>query len=461
MSSPPTLTLGTNQSSLDGAKANGGSTVSGIDARLAPAGSEFIAVPGSPGSYMAGKHVTIDAQGAKNASGALARARFITDAPVFDLCFLDDTITSFNLIVDGEMAFAKQQNCFQGYRNARYTTVRFGVNAATYRYYGGSPESISGGITGGTGYAIGDLVTFNGGTGGATGTGSVARVTGVNTGVPTALTFVDGGSYDTKPTLPLTAASATSASGGPSSGTGVQVLTGDFWERVYNYRKMRTIEVLYSANAAFYGVTIGSGSPPLDMVHMAYRNTQLPKIVFVGDSIGAGLYGRYQISAQVAKMLGLWDTYITSAVGGSGWTVNGQGLKWSSPQRIADFIAHNADIYVFEGSQNDVSASPTLEAAVRDTINAIHAAVPRALILGTSNVLGTSDLAASIGNGFAAATQQSQIRYLNSFSPVPWLENPGVWTVVNDANHIGSGAQDVRARIEAQQIVAALRSMVQ
>jgi hypothetical protein len=136
----------------------------------------------------------------------------------------------------------------------------------------------------------------------------------------------------------------------------------------------------------------------------------------------------------IAQRLGLADRAEINAIGGTGWatvntTVTPNGPAWSDPKRVADFIALDADFYVWWGSQNDAPAgSSVVTAAVQSVLSQVSAAVPRAIHvgLGPINVSGTpgSDLSIAVGAGFTAMGNASKFRYIDSVAE-GWLSGTG------------------------------------
>lgn len=448
MASPPTITFGTATSSVNNNYSNGTVSHSVTGTILQSLGSIFVAgtLPG-PRDYLAPSHITLSTD-AKTTSGPI-RVRFETDAPAFDLCFLDTNQGFLNLLVDGEYVSRSKIVTFTNTGNYRYLKVDFGTNTTTFS----KAQTTFTVSAGGSGHATGDVVTLNGGSGGAAGTACTVKVTSVSSGVVLSVDIVNPGAYTTQPTGTFSQTATTGA------GTGLQ-LGASFFARNHTTRRMRRIEVIYHG-ISFLGAVVTTS----DHVINYTASTNVPKLVVIGDSIMAGTYLAYggaHIGATIAQKLGMWDNLVISAQGGTGWnTTSGTSLKWSDSRRIADFSAHQADVYLFIGGQNDTSGS-SLESAVTSVLSSLRSSLPQAVMIGIGPVIGNSSaIATSIANGFAN-TAHPLTAFLNNVSPVEWIPTTMStnWTVTSDANHLGQEGQDYFAEICAEQVAETLRSMV-
>lgn len=454
MSSPPTVTRSVGTAATVAAMFNGtvsSSIVSGsaIDqSRMQLLGSVYRKDTVNP--RVVPEHIT-RSDGSK--ASTLSRIRFATDAPAFELCFSENNSTRLNLIVDGQLAFDRNPVQFGNTGNIRYFRVDFGTNVITFR-------KSDVGITvssGGSGYAVGDVITLNGGTGSATGAPCTIMVTQVSSGAVTNASVLDPGAYTSLPTGTLTQTATT------GTGTGFTMLA-NFFSRRHTTRKMRNIEILYTGNSSFYGIVTAAEDTVLP-----YRaNPFCPTLVNVGDSISAGTYLGHaggHPGYRIAKKLGMEDNVFISAQGGTGWDKDsGTALRWSHPTRVADLIALQGDIYLFMGSQNETTAATTLTAAVTSTINQIRASRPDCYIIGIGNIIGNSTVISSaIAAGFAAATVQDRTAFINNVSPIAWLNAnfADLWTVTGDANHFAQEGMNYWADIAAQAVAEALVSLSQ
>lgn len=448
MTSPPTITFGTGTSSVNASFVNGAVLYDAQNAVFAKAGSLFVGAvaPGSHPVYTP-SHIT-SSSGSKSGGSAPIRYRFMTDAPAIDFCFLDSMFSQFNLLVDGQLVARDRTAVFGNTGAYRYIKVDFGSDVVTYAKAVTS-YTIS---AAGTGHAVGDVLTFNGGTGSAGGTPLTMKVAQISGSAVTALDVVNKGAYTTQPTGTF----AQVASTGAGTGTAINAA---FFHPEHSTRKMRTIELIYSQPTVFVGLVMGGNDAflPYPIPPTA------PKVAFIGDSITDGTYLQYgaaHLGSTIAQKLGWWDQHIISGIGGTGW--NAGGTPWSHANRVQDYIDYNADAYIFIGSQND-TAGTALETKITSTLNALSAACPKAYIVGIGNIMGDSTtLANSIGNGYAAATNQSRLAYINNHSPAKWIPTGAVsaWTVTSDANHPSQAGVDRFANIAAHHIASALLTII-
>lgn len=451
MSSPPTITRGGNSSSVNGSYVNGNTQIKADSSILAHLGSVFVDAVAA-GGYPVKKpaHIT-GSDGTKTGSSAPVRVRFMTDAPAFDVCFEDRAFSQFNVVVDGEYAYRSKAVTFTNTGNYRYIKVDFGSDSVTYEKIQTNFSIVSAG----SGYAVGDQVTLDGGSGAASGVPTTVVVTQVSGGAVAQVDIVTAGSYTSQPSGTFSQSSTT------GSGAGLQ-LNATFFGKKHSTRKMRKIELIYSSPAVFLGI-VGTSSDIFlpwedDAVHR-------PSLCVIGDSIQIGTYLAYgggHIGASLAQHLGLWDKLVINGIGGTGW-ITGGNTAWSSEQRVDDFIAHQANIYLFVGSQNDGAASTQLQNAVTDVINQIHSSVPESVVVGIGNVMGASaSLSASIGAGYAAAAQQSRVRYIDNQAPFSWMPSAATsnWQATNDGNHLAQEGQDLFAKIAAPYVANAILEMI-
>ena len=142
-------------------------------------------------------------------------------------------------------------------------------------------------------------------------------------------------------------------------------------------RKLRRFDLI-TYKAAFAGIWTG----PTDTVYAA--PVRGPRTICVGDSFteadAAGWTNWF------AESLG-WDDVWTSAVGGTGYVNNGNGLSLNWQERIAsDVIAYEPEVVFLHGSVNDLAQPPAIVyAAVKDVISRLRDALPDAVIAGGMN----------------------------------------------------------------------------
>lgn len=448
MTAPPTITIGkTTTSTVDASKVNGAVTVSVYDPRIQLTHGDFTNT--ETGLAKAPAYITLSDN---SKTGGLAGVRFSTDAPAFEICFKETNGGRFNILVDGQFAYRNEQIRFTNSGNRRYVKVDFGTNVVSYS----RPDAGISVVSGGTGYALGDIITMNGGTNNATGVPITLVVTQISGGAITNASILNKGAYTTLPTGNLTQVSTDGA------GTGFSMVA-NFFARNHSTKKHRNIEILYTGGVSVFGVVTTSA----DIVESYKTNPLSPRIIFVGDSQSAGTYFDYpgsQMGYRIAQKLGMTDNVIISAQGGTGWNKdNGTSLRWSSSQRVADLISYQGDIYVFIGSQNDTNDG-ALVTSITTTLNTLRAALPNAYFIGIGNVAGNSTaLANSIESGFLAANGQNRTRFINNLVPNQWINNANAnnyWIVTGDANHYAQPGIDFFADLSANAISNALSEMI-
>lgn len=457
MASPPTITLGTTSTSATNASYAAGTTMYDVqNTAFDCLGGVFAngTTGGIPTRRLQNMTLTT---GAKTASVAPARVRFATNAEKFDLCFLESAFGQFNMLVDGELVTRSKLITFGNTGNFRYITVDFGTNATTYE----KTQTSIAVTTGGSGHALGDVITLNGGSGSAGGTAMSVRVTGVSAGAVTAVDIVNAGAYTSLPTGTFTQTATTGA------GTGF-TCPASFFNPVQSTRKMRNIELIYQEPVYFVGIVFASAAT--NWVLTKYKaNALAPKVAFVGDSITIGTYIKYagaHMGCSIAQRLNVWDKHIISGLGGTGWsTTNGTSPNWAHANRLQDYLDYDADVYVFIGSQNDAGKSAaTIKADIETVLNHILSNKPKALIVGIGNILGDSTtLCNDIEAGFNSVNivDSRRVRFINNHTPLKWIPSTaiGSWTCTNDLNHLSPQGLDLFANMSAEHIYQAVCEM--
>lgn len=459
MASPPTFSLSTGATSPTNGSYNTGSTQYNIqNAVFEHLGGAYIDGLGAGGVVPTRRLAHISkTDGSKIASTAPARFRFATNAEKFDLAFYDAGFSQINIIVDGQIAKRSKALCFTNSGNYRYVTVDFGANTTTYQ----KTQVSVGSLVGGTGHAVGDVLTMNGGSGSATGTPVQFKVTQTSGGVIVNVDIQYEGSYNSLPTGTLTQVSST------GSGTGF-TCAATFFNPVQSTRKMRDIEVIYQEPAYCTGLVLPSAAT--NWVVTKYRaNPKLPKIAFIGDSINIGTYIQYagaHMGCSMAQRLGLYDNHIISGAGGTGWTIaNGTSCAWNNAYRLQDYLDYDADLYVFIGSQNDSGATAAaIKASIETVLNHILTNKPKAYIVGIGNILGDSTtLANNIQAGFESTNivDSRRVRFINNHTPLKWLPSTSLtsWTCSNDQAHLSPQGLDLFANLAAEHIYQAVCEM--
>ncbi|MXO55876.1 hypothetical protein GRI36_03170 [Altererythrobacter gangjinensis] len=142
-------------------------------------------------------------------------------------------------------------------------------------------------------------------------------------------------------------------------------------------RKLRRFDLI-TYKAAFAGVWTAVS----DTIYAA--PVRGPRTICIGDSFteadAAGWTNWF------AESLG-WDDVWTSAVGGTGYVNNGNGLALNWQERLApDVIAYRPEVVFLHGSVNDLAQTPaTMYAAVKSLISQLRSALPDAVIAGGMN----------------------------------------------------------------------------
>lgn len=455
MATPPTITKSTgNVSSVNGAYINNNVQYNGQNAAPTWLGGLFDPVTDLGIATRKAVQVT-RADASKSGTGPV-RVRFQTDAQQIDCSFVEVMGGQFNVIVDGHYAGRTSPFGWADSGQVRWAKIDFGADAITYGLNG----TIYQAITGGSGHAVNDIITLDGGAGAAAGTPATVRVAAVSGGAVLRVT-ADGqrGAYTTLPTSPL---SQVSSSG---SGTGLTIGVSPM-SKNYTTRRLRNIEIVFDGPARFLGLVLSAGATLKPYGAPASQ----PRIVFVGDSHTSGTYMEYggaHMASSIAQHLGLYDRHVISANGGTGWNQNNTGatpntLRWSSSERIADVVALAPDICVFTGSQNDAQGA-LLEAAITATLIALQSALPDTLFVGIGNVLGDSTaLANSIQEGWSGTgIDVSRTRFINNHNPIKWIPTAGLsaWQAAGDTNHMHQQAYDWWAQMAAEAIREAVLDM--
>lgn len=451
MASPPTFTKGTTDTSSVN-PGIGANTVqfNGQDDRLSWLGGPYLTATtlGVPTRYLENQTIST---GAKIGTG-MARIRFMTDAEAVDFAFQEGVALDINVIVDGQMAQRSRPLGFANSGLMRWVKFDLGTNAVTYAL--DQAPSIT---SGGAGHAVDDVITLDGGGGGATGTAAKVRVAAVSGGVITAISPELAGAYSAQLTGTVSQASTT--------GVGVGATFSATRQAPRNStRRLRTIELLIrNSSKRFLGIALPEGRTLLP----APALTNAPSLLFIGDSITDDTYpayAGYSVASTISQRLGLHDRHSQQTKGGTGWNkdniAGNQGLAWASAERIADVVAEAPDIAVYIGSQND-TAGTALETAMGAALTTLQAALPDTLFVGIGNIMGdVTALSTSIAAGWALAPDQTRVRYLNNQSP-KWIPSAFIsqWAEVGDANHPHADGVDWFSTLAATQIGTAICEM--
>lgn len=401
MSSPPTMTM-QGASSTVNAFTSGNVSHRFDNAALTHIGNAVINDGTNRG---VGSSITF-ADGSKQAGNSPIRTRFVTDAPAFEACFRGTQFAQIGLIVDGEWAFRSRQVVFPNDGNPHYVKFDFGTNTRTYTLAQVNKNA------GGSGYVVGDTITLAGGT---FSTAAMVTVIQVSAGAVAAIEVSNIGAYSV---------STTTFTQGSTSGAGTgATFNAPVWSAQFAARKPRRIELIWHGSGQkFYGVNVDNQSSVL----VYPTPTWQPKIAFIGDSITNGTYLDYaggHMGMSIAQRLGLADKAEINAIGGTGWatvntSVTPNGPAWSDAKRVADFIALNADIYVWWGSQNDGSNYTGVTSAIASVMRQVMAALPASYHISLSPIIvngaAGDTLANTVEAAFQGLTQSGKVAIINS-----------------------------------------------
>jgi lysophospholipase L1-like esterase len=182
-------------------------------------------------------------------------------------------------------------------------------------------------------------------------------------------------------------------------------------------RKLRRIK--YQANGGnFYGVYIG----PNDTIYPTAR-PRGPFTIFMGDSFteGTGADGWYNgYASTIGRMLG-WD-YWTSGSGGTGYLNAGTRIKFQDRVQ-RDVIAHDPEIVILQGGQNDTTFQPNeVEAAAELLFKTVTAGLPNALVIAISNIAiaNTTTAVTQTRDAIKAAALRNGIALIDSIDGVTY-----------------------------------------
>ncbi|AJG19089.1 hypothetical protein RR42_m1692 [Cupriavidus basilensis] len=466
MASPPTITLGGSSSAIN-AFTSGNVSHRFDNVSLRHSGCVVI----NDGTNRGVGTGTTFADGSNQANNSPIRTCFVTDEPVFEACFRGTQfgqvgITVRDLLGGDQYAAKTRAISLPNSGNPCYVKFDFG-DAANTRTYTLAQISKS---AGGSGYAVGDQITLAGGTG----TAAVLNVIQVSSGAVSLVEVLNIGAYTVVPTGTISQASTT------GSGTGATFVS-PIWLAAYATRRLREIEVIWHGSGLkLYGINVRSQGSILP--YPAPPNQ--PILAQIGDSISSLTYGNYageHMGYIMAQRLGMADRCKVNAIGGTGWaTVNSavtpNGPAWSDDKRIADFVAMNADVYVFWGSQNDAAAgSSVVTAAVTKVLSALRANNPDCYLIGLGPIVASGAAATTLSSAIAAgfaAQDQTRTAYIDSTAE-GWLMTTstgkataetgvGNWDfyVASDGAHPGGLGRDYLNYLASLRVATTLQSLV-
>jgi len=358
----------------------------------------------------------------------VSRMRFLTDAPEFELVTAYSQFVDLNIVVDGEVGFANSPAILPTSSGSRYVKFSFGANAQGFEIIQAQTPSAQG-----AGYVTGDEITLAGGTG----TPAVLVVVGTGGGgAATSVKVKNPGNYSVKPAGAVAQASTTGI------GTGFQITTL-VWGSTHSTRKMRSVEIYFNSAIRVRGLNVDTHST----VQRWDVPAHLPRLVIVGDSQSAGTYltnAFGHMGTRIAHRLGLADSFAINAAGGTGWNVdNGINLKWSAPQRLADYAALAPDILLFIGSQNDTQ-NAALQTAVEAALDTLHSTLPTTAFVGIGSVLSSASDRTKAA--FDSRASSGRCAWIDNIT-APWLTGTG-----NINSPAGNGNSDYYRSSDVQHL---------
>lgn len=268
--------------------------------------------------------------------------------------------------------------------------VDYGADTETY-------QAISLTIAaGGTGHAVGDIITTTAGT---------IRVTRVSAGAITSAMIVTRNSLSSVPANPL-AQSATTG-----SGTGATFTMN--YTRRHTTITPRTVEIVMGEGCWFGGINVDTTAT---VTPWPERNTQ-PKLCIAGDSITRGAWSDYADSTWAnvcARRLGLSERFVKLGTDGMGWARSGNAFT----SILSSVVATGADVVVVALGVNDQgtsTATSAVTAAVSSGLATMQAAMPttKFVVLTGFDLDGsgnTATYATAVLDGVAAAPDQDRVR---------------------------------------------------
>ncbi|WP_294260896.1 SGNH/GDSL hydrolase family protein [uncultured Sphingomonas sp.] len=348
-----------------------GDSIGKDDARLTYSGTVPVADGGGApyNTSNVGAWVTTPA-GPNTASGNWS-LRFQTDAPVVELIVGDwHGASSYAIRVDGEPVARSTNAYFPNVGGTRYLRIDFGSDVQ-----GIVANQVL--VSGGSGYAVGDELTVQGGTTG--GAAMVLVVSGVNAGAVTHWYVKQYGAYTAVP-----GAGATTTTNGAGTGATFNVTNNSPAFSNHTTRRMRRIEA-YNTNGKIIGVRV----PTLSVVRP--WPVAGPRLFAMTDSYGDTfqLYAGGGWPFRVAERLGIEDVWVNGR-GGTGFLATNNGTQSKYRDRLGDIVAQSPAaaltpvVLLTQGSINDnAAADADLTAEVTAYYNQAFTALPNAVLVQT------------------------------------------------------------------------------
>lgn len=333
--------------------------------------------------------------GPNTASGNWS-VRFQTDAPVVELIVGDwHGASHYHVRVDGEYVSRSIHANFPNGGGTRFLRIDFGADV----------QGIVAGqtlVSGGSGYAVGDELTVQGGT--SNGSPMVLVVTGVNAGAVTHWYAKSYGAYTAVP-----GNGATTTTNGTGTGATFNVNVSNPAQSNHTTRRMRRIEI-YNSNGKIVGVRV----PTLSVVRP--WPAAGPRLFAMTDSFG----DTYQFYAgggwpfRVADRLGIEDIWVNGR-GGTGFLTTNNGTQSKYRDRLGDVVAQlpasalTPVVLITQGSINDnAAADADLTAEVTAYYNQAFTTLPNAVLVQTGMLRPAGNApsdakSAAVKAGFLAA----------------------------------------------------------
>lgn len=349
MSLPPTVTVGTGTSTING-NTNGAVTIGPTSDRVSQGrgGLQFLQTINGTDYYIPNQ--------------ASAGIKFVFYGSKFEFVMYgqvsSDRNGNYSIKIDGQFVTADLvPQLSNGHHNI---LVDFGTNTDTLTF--AQLNSIA---AGGTGYAVGDTITLVGGTG----TAATFAVTAVSSGVVTKVRALTKGAYSVIPSGPI----ATTTSG---SGSGLTLNL--YWGRDHSTIAPHEIELFMASNSQFAGLNIA----PTDAVIAApYRPF---KMSVIGDSITKESFtyqpGRTWVG-HMAETLGV-DNLAQIGTAGIGYLRQAGGQN--AVEKIATYLSACATddaVFVALGRNDSSYVAADIQAQVTTFFNLLYAGLPDAIII--------------------------------------------------------------------------------
>lgn len=447
MSSPPTITRGT--SNANSTIQSGATTTT---ATIPPESSKLTWNHGTAAARTVYPTNYWDAN-TINYGGGTLESNFISiswmsDAPEWDMA-LREGGGQHLLWVDGQPMTRGVATSLPNTGDLTYHKVSFGADALSYAAVNATLSVASGG----SGYAIGDTITWAGGT---FSSAAVYAVASVNAGAVTGLRLVSGGNYSVVPTGTISQGSTS------GSGTGCTVAASSMtWGQIHTTRKFRRYE-LFLYNVSFGGINVPSGCTVLP-----WSPAVGEPWLFAGDSILEGSWTTCPASTYgpiAAQALGCFGGMISYGIGSVGW-LQTAGSRPNFLQQVPDLItlcrAKSITRMVIGLGINDVPlVAADVQANVASALSQLAAALPDCVffVLGpwTSRTLNanTATISAAISAGVTASLPASRGTFIDvvadgllspdgtaATSP-PGTGNTGHWTSSDNVHPSPSGHLD-------------------